>query len=52
MQDFEEACYLLLKTGALQVSAHELLVTEKGRRTLHFLSSLLDPFLQGYQVRH
>lgn len=50
VQDFEEACYLLLKTGALQVTAHELLVTERGRRTLHFLSSILDPFLQGYQV--
>ncbi|XP_029705885.1 dihydroxyacetone phosphate acyltransferase-like [Takifugu rubripes] len=50
VQDFEEACFLLLKTGALQVSARELLVPEKGRRTLHFLSSMLDPFLQGYQV--
>lgn len=52
LQDFEEACYLLLKTGALQVTAHELLVPERGHRTLHFLSSILDPFLQGYQVRH
>uniref|UniRef100_H3DPA9 Glyceronephosphate O-acyltransferase n=1 Tax=Tetraodon nigroviridis TaxID=99883 RepID=H3DPA9_TETNG len=50
VQDFEEACYLLLKTGALQVSAHELLVTERGRGTLHFLSRLLDPFVQGYQA--
>lgn len=49
-QDFEEACFLLLKTGALQVSARELSVPEKGGRTLDFLSSMLDPFLQGYQV--
>lgn len=49
-QDFEEASYLLVKTGVLQVTQHEVLVTEKGRRTLAFLTSMLDPFLQGYQV--
>lgn len=51
VQDFEEACYLLGKTGALQVTQHEVLVTERGHRTLTFLASMLDPFLQGYQVR-
>ncbi|XP_068198339.1 dihydroxyacetone phosphate acyltransferase [Antennarius striatus] len=50
VQDFEEACYLLVKTGALQITQHEVLVTETGHRTLAFLTSLLDPFLQGYQV--
>ncbi|XP_038582617.1 dihydroxyacetone phosphate acyltransferase isoform X1 [Micropterus salmoides] len=50
VQDFEEACYLLVKTGALQVTQQEILVTEKGHRTLAFLTSMLDPFLQGYQV--
>lgn len=50
MQDFEEACYLLAKTGALQVTQHEVLVAERGHRTLTFLTSMLDPFLQGYQV--
>ncbi|XP_040919990.1 dihydroxyacetone phosphate acyltransferase isoform X2 [Toxotes jaculatrix] len=50
VQDFEEACYLLVKTGALQVTQQEVLVTERGQRTLSFLTSLLDPFLQGYQV--
>nr|XP_020471021.1 dihydroxyacetone phosphate acyltransferase isoform X1 [Monopterus albus] len=50
VQDFEEACYLLMKTGALQASQQELVVTEKGHRTLAFLTSMLDPFLQGYQV--
>uniref|UniRef100_A0A4W6F061 Glyceronephosphate O-acyltransferase n=1 Tax=Lates calcarifer TaxID=8187 RepID=A0A4W6F061_LATCA len=48
--DFEEACYLLVKTGALQVTQQEVLVTERGHRTLVFLTSMLDPFLQGYQV--
>lgn len=51
MQDFEEACYLLGKTGALQVTQHEVLVAERGHRTLTFLTDMLDPFLQGYQVR-
>ncbi|XP_044232525.1 dihydroxyacetone phosphate acyltransferase isoform X1 [Thunnus albacares] len=50
VQDFEEACYLLVKTGALQVTQQEVLVTERGQRTLTFLTSMLDPFLQGYQV--
>lgn len=50
-QDFEEACYLLVKTGALQINQQEVLITERGHRTLAFLTSVLDPFLQGYQVR-
>lgn len=50
VQDFEEACYLLMKTGALQVTQQEILVTERGHRTLAFLTNMLDPFLQGYQV--
>ncbi|KAF3703056.1 Dihydroxyacetone phosphate acyltransferase [Channa argus] len=50
VQDFEEACYLLVKTGALQVTQQEFLVTERGHRTVAFLASMLDPFLQGYQV--
>nr|XP_043905086.1 dihydroxyacetone phosphate acyltransferase isoform X1 [Solea senegalensis] len=50
VQDFEEACFLLMKTGELQVTEHEVLVTERGQRTLGFLTNMLDPFLQGYQV--
>uniref|UniRef100_A0A3Q4BJG8 Phospholipid/glycerol acyltransferase domain-containing protein n=1 Tax=Mola mola TaxID=94237 RepID=A0A3Q4BJG8_MOLML len=50
VQDFEEACYLLVKTGALQVTQDEVLVTERGHRTVGFLTSMLDPFLQGYQM--
>uniref|UniRef100_A0A669C2V8 Glyceronephosphate O-acyltransferase n=1 Tax=Oreochromis niloticus TaxID=8128 RepID=A0A669C2V8_ORENI len=51
VQDFEEACYLLVKTGTLQINQQEVLITERGHRTLAFLTSVLDPFLQGYQVR-
>lgn len=50
VEDFEEACYLLMKTGALQVTQQEVVVTESGQRTVTFLSNMLDPFLQGYQV--
>ncbi|XP_077367578.1 dihydroxyacetone phosphate acyltransferase [Festucalex cinctus] len=50
VQDFEEACYLLEKTGALQVAQHDVAVTKRGRKTLDFLTGLLEPFLQGYLV--
>ncbi|KAM3861224.1 dihydroxyacetone phosphate acyltransferase [Diretmus argenteus] len=50
VQDFEEACYLLVKTGVLQVSQQEVVVMDKGHKTLAFLTAMLDPFLQGYQV--
>ncbi|XP_053736568.1 dihydroxyacetone phosphate acyltransferase isoform X2 [Synchiropus splendidus] len=50
VQDFEEACYLLMKTGALCESQQDVLAAEGGARTLSFLCSLLEPFVQGYQV--
>uniref|UniRef100_A0A673JCW4 Dihydroxyacetone phosphate acyltransferase-like n=1 Tax=Sinocyclocheilus rhinocerous TaxID=307959 RepID=A0A673JCW4_9TELE len=50
VQDFEEACYLLMKRGVLQVLEHEIVMSASGHSTLAFLSSVLDPFLQGYQV--
>lgn len=50
VQDFEEACYLLVKRGALQVSEHEIVMSASGHSTLTFLCALLEPFLQGYQV--
>ncbi|XP_037100114.1 dihydroxyacetone phosphate acyltransferase [Syngnathus acus] len=50
VQDFDEACYLLEKTGALQVSQHDVEVTKRGQRTLDFLTGVLEPFLQGYLV--
>ncbi|KAM4529864.1 dihydroxyacetone phosphate acyltransferase isoform 2-T2 [Fundulus diaphanus] len=50
VQDFEEACYLLVKSGALQINQQQVLVTDRGHRTLAFLTSILDPFVQGYQM--
>lgn len=50
VQDFEEACYLLVKSGALQINQQEVLVTDRGHRILAFLTNILDPFVQGYQM--
>lgn len=50
VQDFEEACFLLVRTGVLLLTQQQVLVPDGGRRTLVFLTRLLDPFLQGYQV--
>uniref|UniRef100_A0A3P8UVZ2 Glyceronephosphate O-acyltransferase n=1 Tax=Cynoglossus semilaevis TaxID=244447 RepID=A0A3P8UVZ2_CYNSE len=49
-QDLSMSFDLLEKARALDVFSHHVLVPEEGHRTLSFLSSLLDPFLQGYQV--
>ncbi|KAJ8275150.1 hypothetical protein COCON_G00097750 [Conger conger] len=50
VQDFEEGCYLLLKCGAIQMLQQDLVVTERGQPIVSFLSGMLEPFLQGYQV--
>ncbi|CAL1585766.1 unnamed protein product [Knipowitschia caucasica] len=50
VEDFEEACFLLMKTGVLQLNQQEVLVSHRGDRTISFLSRLLLPFVQGYQV--
>ncbi|XP_054910198.1 dihydroxyacetone phosphate acyltransferase isoform X2 [Poeciliopsis prolifica] len=50
VQDFEEACYLLVKSAVVQIHQQEVLVTERGHQTLAFLTSILDPFVQGYQM--
>ncbi|KAM9798270.1 LOW QUALITY PROTEIN: dihydroxyacetone phosphate acyltransferase [Neosynchiropus ocellatus] len=50
VQDFEEARYLLMKTGALRESQQDVLATEGGERTLSFFCGMLEPFVQGYQV--
>uniref|UniRef100_A0A8K9UB06 Glyceronephosphate O-acyltransferase n=1 Tax=Oncorhynchus mykiss TaxID=8022 RepID=A0A8K9UB06_ONCMY len=48
--DFEEACYLLVKTGAVQMPQQDIVMTDIGQPTLSFFNGLLEPFLQGYQV--
>ncbi|KAM4632971.1 dihydroxyacetone phosphate acyltransferase [Polymixia lowei] len=49
-QDFEEACSLLKKCGAVQTSQQEVTESEAGLQTTSFLRALLQPFIDSYQV--
>ncbi|KAK6297877.1 hypothetical protein J4Q44_G00324600 [Coregonus suidteri] len=49
-QDFEEACSLLRKCGAVQTSQQEVTSLEEGQSTTSFLRALLQPFVDAYQV--
>ncbi|KAJ3607274.1 hypothetical protein NHX12_026785, partial [Muraenolepis orangiensis] len=49
-QDFEEACSLLGNTGAIRSSQEDVSVTDEGQRTMSFLRTLLQPFMDSYQV--
>nr|XP_015200516.1 PREDICTED: dihydroxyacetone phosphate acyltransferase isoform X1 [Lepisosteus oculatus] len=50
VQDFEEACYLLMKCGAVEILKQDILVTERGHSILSFLRAMVEPFLKGYQT--
>lgn len=49
-QDFEEACLLLKKCGAVHVSQQEVTASDTGMEVLSFLQALLQPFIESYQV--
>ncbi|XP_042359374.1 dihydroxyacetone phosphate acyltransferase [Plectropomus leopardus] len=49
-QDFEEACFLLKKCGAVHVTQQEVTVSDAGLEVLSFLQALLQPFIDSYQV--
>ncbi|XP_038582895.1 dihydroxyacetone phosphate acyltransferase isoform X1 [Micropterus salmoides] len=49
-QDFEEACSLLKKCGAVHISPQEVTVSDAGLEVLSFLRALLQPFIDSYQV--
>lgn len=49
-QDFEEACFLLKKCGAVHISQQEVTVADAGLEVLSFLQALLQPFIDSYQV--
>lgn len=49
-QDFEQACFLLKKCGAVHISQQEVLVSDVGLEVLSFLRALLQPFIESYQV--
>uniref|UniRef100_A0A8D0G1J8 Dihydroxyacetone phosphate acyltransferase n=1 Tax=Sphenodon punctatus TaxID=8508 RepID=A0A8D0G1J8_SPHPU len=50
LKDFEEGCFLLTKCDAIQVTAQEILVTEKGSTIVSFLTAMFKPFVEGYQI--
>ncbi|XP_026773269.3 dihydroxyacetone phosphate acyltransferase isoform X2 [Pangasianodon hypophthalmus] len=49
-QDFEEGCSGLLRCGALSIYDHGLRVIEEEQDTIVFLSAVLKPFIETYQV--
>lgn len=49
-QDFEEACFLLKKCGAVHISQQEVMVSDSGPEVLSFLQELLRPFIDSYQL--
>lgn len=49
-QDFEEACFLLKKCGAVHISQQEVTVSGSGAEVLSFLQNLVQPFIDSYQV--
>ncbi|KAJ8270015.1 hypothetical protein GJAV_G00109340 [Gymnothorax javanicus] len=48
--DFEEACVLLKKCGAVQITDDDITVTEAGHATTSFLTAILWPFIEAYQI--
>ncbi|XP_016051499.1 PREDICTED: dihydroxyacetone phosphate acyltransferase isoform X2 [Miniopterus natalensis] len=50
VKDFEEGCYLLCKSETIQMTARDILVTEKGNTVLEFLIGLFKPFVESYQI--
>ncbi|KAG7461107.1 hypothetical protein MATL_G00206480 [Megalops atlanticus] len=49
-EDFEEACSLLKKYGAVQILDQDVTVTEEGHSTMTFLRAILEPYVEAYQV--
>ncbi|GLD59748.1 dihydroxyacetone phosphate acyltransferase-like protein [Lates japonicus] len=49
-QDFEEACLLLKKCGAVHISQQEVTLSDVGLEALSFLQALLQPFIDSYQM--
>ncbi|XP_036405351.1 dihydroxyacetone phosphate acyltransferase [Megalops cyprinoides] len=49
-EDFEEACSLLKKCGAVQIMDQDITVMEGGHSTMAFLRAILEPYVEAYQV--
>lgn len=50
LRDFEEGCYLLCKTEAMQMTGKDIILTDKGNIVLQFLTGLFKPFVESYQI--
>lgn len=50
LRDFEEGCYLLCKTEAMQMTGKDIILTDKGNVVLQFLRGLFKPFVESYQI--
>ncbi|XP_052022601.1 dihydroxyacetone phosphate acyltransferase [Apodemus sylvaticus] len=50
LRDFEEGCYLLCKTEAIQMTGKDIILTDKGNAVLQFLTGLFKPFVESYQL--
>lgn len=50
LRDFEEGCYLLCKTEAIQMTGKDIILTDKGNAVLQFLTGLVKPFVESYQL--
>ncbi|XP_008311481.1 dihydroxyacetone phosphate acyltransferase [Cynoglossus semilaevis] len=49
-EDFEDACLLLKKCGAIRINSDEVIVSDSGQEILSFHQSLIQPFIDSYQV--
>ncbi|XP_076872615.1 dihydroxyacetone phosphate acyltransferase [Brachyhypopomus gauderio] len=49
-QDFEEGCSGLQRCGAVNITDLELKPSEEDQDTIVFLSAMLEPFIETYQV--
>ncbi|KAM4828610.1 dihydroxyacetone phosphate acyltransferase isoform 1-T1 [Thomomys bottae] len=50
LRDFEEGCYLLCKSEAIQMAGKDILITDRGDAVLGFLVRLFRPFVECYQI--
>lgn len=50
LKDYEEGCCLLCKIETIQITAKDILVTEKGKDVIEFLIGLFKPFLECYLI--
>lgn len=49
-KDFEEGSFLLSKCDIVHLTPLEIVITKNGESTAMFLSTMFQPFLEGYQL--